>query len=103
MVNGVGAILGPLAASMLMSAFGSSAYFWSLVATHGAVFAYVLYRIVARDAVPVEDQSTYQPYTARSSPLAQTIGRRRPKVPLPKVPLSKGPRRSRQSGTASDD
>ena len=103
MVNGVGAILGPLAASMLMSAFGSSAYFWSLIATHGAVFAYVLYRIVARDAVAVEDQSTYQPYPARSSPIAQTIGRRRPKVALPKVPLSKGPRRSSERRADESD
>ncbi len=88
MINGVGAILGPLAASTLMSLFGSAAYFWSLIGTHGAVFAYVMYRIVVRDPVPIEDQSTYQPYPARSSPLATAIGRR-----IPKVPLAKGVRR----------
>jgi len=82
MVNGIGAISGPLVASLLMSAFGASAYFWSLAGPHAMVLLYVLFRIVARDAVPVEEQSEYRPYTARSSPLAATIGRRRrPKAP----------------------
>lgn len=87
MVNGVGAILGPLAAALLMSMFGSSAYFWALALPHAGVFAYVMYRIVARDSVPVEDQSPYRPYPARSSPLATAIGRRRlPRPPRPKMP-----------------
>jgi len=87
MINGVGAILGPLVASVLMSRFGSSAYFWILIGAHAAILGYVLFRIVARDAVAVEDQSQYRPYPARSSPLATTIGRRRlPKPPRPKIP-----------------
>ncbi len=89
MINGVGAVLGPLVASVLMSQFGSSAYFWILVGTHGAMLCYLMYRIVVRDAVAVEDQSQYRPYHARSSPLATTIGRRRlPKPPRPKLPRS---------------
>ncbi len=94
MINGVGAIFGPLVASILMSQFGSSAYFWVLIATHGAMFAYIMFRIVARDAVPVEDQSIYRPYPARSSQLATVIGRRRiPKPPKPKIPRPPVPRR----------
>ncbi len=92
MVNGVGAITGPLVASALMSIFGTSAYFWSLIGPHALVFVYVLFRIVARDAVPVDEQSEYRPYTARSSPLAATIGRRRrPKAPKPKIPRRRTP------------
>lgn len=87
MINGVGAVLGPLVAALLMSAFGSTAYFWALAIPHAAVFAYLMVRIVVRDAVPVEDQSEYRPYPARSSPLATSIGRRRiPRPPRPKVP-----------------
>lgn len=94
MINGVGAVLGPLVASVLMSQFGSSAYFWILVGTHGAMFSYLMYRIVVRDAVAVEDQSQYRPYPARSSPLATAIGRRR----LPKPPRPKLPRASQRPG-----
>ncbi len=84
MVNGVGAILGPLVASALMASFGPSAYFWSLIVTHGAIVAYVMYRIIVGDPVPVDEQTTYQPYPARSSALAVVIGRRRPKIRKPK-------------------
>ena len=86
MVNGIGAIIGPLVASMLMTAFEPSAYFWSLIITNGAILAYVSFRIVVRDPLPVEEQSTYQPYPARSSALAQSIGRRLPKVGKAKSP-----------------
>ncbi len=80
MVNGVGAVLGPLLASALMAVFDPSAYWWSLIVTHGAIVSYVGYRIVARDPVPVDEQTTYQPYPARSSALAVVIGRRRSKA-----------------------
>ena len=84
MINGVGAIIGPLAASMLMTVFEPSAYFWSLIIAHGAIFGYVFYRIVVGDPIPIDEQSTYQPYPARSSVVATAIGRRIPKVVKPK-------------------
>ena len=77
-VNGVGAIFGPLIATGLMSQFSLNAYWWTLAGMHLAIFGYVLYRILARDAVPVDEQSTYEPLPHRSSPLATTIGRIRP-------------------------
>ena len=80
MVNGVGAVLGPLASSLLMSQFSTTAYWWSLAIPHGAISAYLIYRIIARDPIPVEDQSEYQPLPARSSPLATAIGRIRPRT-----------------------
>jgi MFS family permease len=78
MVNGVGAILGPLVASALMSTFSANAYWWSLVVPHAALSAYLLFRIVVKDAVPIDEQSEYQAFPARSSPLATAIGRIRP-------------------------
>lgn len=79
MVNGVGAVLGPIVGSSLISAFSPDAYWWSLVLAHLAIFLYVMFRIMVRDAVPVDEQSTYAPLPARSSPLASSIGRIRPK------------------------
>jgi len=84
MINGIGAILGPLVASLLMSAFEASAYFWSLIITNGAILAYVSFRIIVRDPLPIDEQSEYQPYPARSSMVAQSIGRVLPKVGKPK-------------------
>ncbi len=89
MVNGVGAITGPLVASAFIAWFGAAGFFWSLTLTHILVASYLLFRIMVRDAVPVEDQSTYQPYPARSSALATSIGRRIPKKPSIPKPGSK--------------
>ncbi|MGI9605591.1 MAG: MFS transporter [Acidimicrobiales bacterium] len=77
MVNGVGAILGPIVAALLMAAFDPKAYFWTLIITHGAMVAYLLVRIVFRDAVPIDEQSEYRPYSSRGSVLATVIGRRK--------------------------
>lgn len=84
-VNGVGAICGPLLASNLMASVGNAGFFWSLTILHMLVGLYVMYRIVARDAVPIDEQSEYRPYSARSSALATSIGRRIPKPPLAKI------------------
>ncbi len=80
-VNGVGAISGPLLASVLISRVGNVGFFWSLVLVHLLVGVYVMLRIVARDPVPVDEQSVYRPYSARSSSLATSIGRRRAPKP----------------------
>lgn len=84
MINGVGAVSGPLATSALMETFGTVAFWWSLAIVHGLALAYLLLRIMVKDAMPVEDQSTYQPVPARSSPLASLIGRRRTPRPVPR-------------------
>lgn len=77
MINGVGAIIGPLVASTLMTNFTPSAYFWSLILTHGAIATYVIFRIVVGDPVPIADQTAYQPIPARSSAVVAVIGRLR--------------------------
>lgn len=89
MVNGIGAIIGPLIAALLISRVGNSGFFWTLAITHVLAAAYLGVRIVVRDAVPVDEQSTYQPYPARSSALATSIGRRIPKPKKPSLPVLK--------------
>ena len=45
MVNGVGAIVGPLATTALISGFGTAAFWWSLAAIHLAVLGLSLIHI----------------------------------------------------------
>lgn len=97
MVNGIGAIIGPLVASILISRIGNTGFFWTLAVAHALAAGYLLVRIIARDSVPVDEQSTYQPYPARSSALATSIGRRIPKpkkAPLPNLKRRAGDQRS---------
>jgi MFS family permease len=51
-VNGVGAVLGPIAAGAVVAATVPSAFFWCLVVTHGLIAAYAVARVLADDAVP---------------------------------------------------
>jgi len=69
-VNGTGAVLGPVTAGVIMAAFGETSFFWCLVATHGMVAAYVAYRLVVEDAVPLSRQGPFVPMPARASEFA---------------------------------
>lgn len=76
--NGVGAVLGPLLAAGLILAFGNGLYVVSLIATHGAIAAYLAYRLLTRDGLPIEEQDRFRPIPARASALAiSVLGRRR--------------------------
>ena len=66
-VNGTGAIVGPLLAAGLMAAFEPAMFFWTLVATNAVIVAYVGYRIVAKDALPLERQRRFVTIPARAS------------------------------------
>ncbi len=69
-VNGTGAVLGPIIAGAIMASFGEMAFFWCLVTTHGLVAAYVAYRLVVEDAVPISRQGPFVPMPARASEFA---------------------------------
>jgi MFS family permease len=71
--NGVGAIVGPLFAAVLISRFGASMFFVALITAHGAIALYLGYRLLARDGLPVERQGRFIPVPARASAVA--IGR----------------------------
>jgi MFS family permease len=69
-VNGTGAVLGPVIAGAIMASFGETAFFWCLVVTHGLIAAYVSFRLVAEDAVPLSLQGPFVPVPARATEFA---------------------------------
>lgn len=76
-VNGTGAIVGPLLAGGLMAGFGPRLFFWSITATFTVSSAYILYRIVVKDALPQERQRRYVAFPARASAAAANLIPRR--------------------------
>lgn len=75
-VNGAGAVIGPLVASSVMGSTGPSTFFWALVATHGVIVAYVGYRILVAEALPMERQGDFVALPARSTELAVRLASR---------------------------
>ncbi|WP_394935933.1 MFS transporter [uncultured Ilumatobacter sp.] len=69
-VNGAGAVIGPVIASSFMGSTGPTAFFLVLAVTHGVIVAYVGYRIVSADALPMERQGKFVALPARSTELA---------------------------------
>lgn len=69
--NGVGAAAGPFLATALMSRFGPTYYFVSLIVTHGAVGVYVLVRVITHGQVP--KPRAFLPYPARASAVAAML------------------------------
>ena len=84
-INGSGAIVGPLAAAGLMAGFGERLFFWWLAAALGCVAGYLLFRIVARDPLPFDQQREYVPFPARASGVAANLipRRRRSRAAVP--------------------
>lgn len=67
LMNGVGAIAGPLLVAALMERFGPAAYFWSLAALVGSLALYAIWRKGRRPAVAAEHKVkfvTTQPQAA---------------------------------------
>jgi MFS family permease len=69
-INGAGALVGPLIAAQLMSRFGPRWFFWTLTIAFGAIVAQVVWRILVKEAMPVERQKRFVPFPARAGALA---------------------------------
>ena len=69
-MNGIGAISGPIMSALLIMFFGTGMFFVSLVATHGAIAVYLVFRILARTGLPMERQGRFLPIPARASATA---------------------------------
>ena len=69
LAGGLGAILGPITASAMMSALGPNGFFWSLGAVQAAIGFFILYRMSRRAAKPLDEQCPTAPIT-RASPVA---------------------------------
>ena len=72
-IGGLGACAGPFTAAILMSVVGPQGMFWTLVAAHGGVGLFALYRMSRRAPVPLEEQYYYPTAPARTAPIASTM------------------------------
>ncbi len=73
LVNGVGAAIGPLAISVLMSLFGTEVYFPLITLVFLYLVVYGLYRTRKRDAVPLDEQGDHSTMPIRPTPISMTI------------------------------
>ena len=70
LASGVGAILGPITASLSMWLMGPDGFFWWLAVIHVAMGIFAVHRMARRRAKPVQDQSHYAPSTPHGSQVA---------------------------------
>ncbi len=73
LASGVGAVLGPITASVSMALMGPAGFFWWLGMIHAAIGVFVVYRMVKRRAKPVGDQSHYAPSSIHGSQVSWEI------------------------------
>lgn len=72
-LTGVGAIFGPLFASVLMTAVGPPGFFWSIALIHGSIGAFGFYRILKRPVLPGVKPQPYVSVPARSTYIPRRI------------------------------
>lgn len=71
--SGIGSVLGPFTASVMMSAVGPSGFFWTLAAVHLLICAYAVYRMTRRSAADPELRPEWAPIAPRSSPVVAAL------------------------------
>lgn len=64
LVGGTGAILGPVAVSLLMRHMGPGGFFACVAAVHTAIGIFALYRMTRRAPLPLEEQGASVPVTS---------------------------------------
>jgi MFS family permease len=69
-INGAGALMGPLVAALLMSRIAPVWFFWTMASYFGVIVVYVGYRLVAKDAMPQDQQHAFVPFPARATDAA---------------------------------
>jgi MFS family permease len=73
LASGVGAILGPITASLSMLLLGPNGFFWWLALIHLLMGVFAVYRMAKRRAKPVQEQSHYAPSTLHGSHVALEV------------------------------
>lgn len=76
LVNGVGAIAGPLLGTVAISVFGTGAFWWGLGGVHLLLVLFAGYRLATRRVVDVDHKRPYLPIPARSTLALHRLGRR---------------------------
>lgn len=74
-VNGVGALFGPLAATVVIAFTTPTMYFWSMAAGNGAIAGYLAWRIVVADAPDAANKRRFVAFPARASGAAMGLMR----------------------------
>ncbi len=74
MINGTGAILGPLAAAVLFSV-SDDAFFYLIAAAHALMATYIGWRIMVKDALPMDRQEAWVPLSSRATAAISVLAR----------------------------
>jgi MFS family permease len=69
LVNGVGAVAGPIVGGAAVGAFGPASLFTVLAAGYLGIALFALYRMTRRSAVPEEERATFQPVVVGVGPI----------------------------------
>lgn len=67
LIGAIGGVIGPYSGSVLMKTFGSGALFYFIAALEVALASFVIYRMGARKALPVQEQESYVMQTAMTA------------------------------------
>lgn len=73
LVNGAGAVAGPVAGAAALHAFGPGALFLVVATAYAAVGAYAAWRITRRPAPPAEERGHYVPVPSGSTPAVAAL------------------------------
>jgi MFS family permease len=73
LINGIGAMSGPVVASLAMTIIGPPGFFWMIVIANATAVIYALWRLTRRAPVPADQQSTFVAVPARGT---STTGQR---------------------------
>lgn len=74
MVNGAGAVLGPLLTAALFT-ITDQAFFFLISGAHAVMAAYIGWRIMVRDALPLERQRPWVPVSSRATSAISVLAR----------------------------
>ncbi len=79
-LNGVGAVVGPILAALLMASIGERWFFWTLVTVDATLATFVTWRMVSKSALPMHRQRSFVTVPARASVYVTRL------VPRPRQP-----------------
>jgi MFS family permease len=70
MIYGIGSIIGPTVAGLLMASFGPESLFMTTAGAHVLLLVFAIVRLRARASVPLQDKGTFQaaPFARASTP-----------------------------------
>ncbi len=77
LANGIGAVMGPVGAGLVMTAVGPTGLWLAIAFVHGALALYAAYRLIRQWNIPAPHKERFVPYPARSGGLRSLMRERR--------------------------